>query len=103
MEIAFINAIIHSPNFPPHDPWLSGYAISYYYFGYVMTAMLAEITSTVGSVAFNLMISLVFALSAIGAYGLLYNLLQVYWQSQPEQSKSKAVAKNNFMRTVRAA
>jgi len=80
MEIAFINAIIHSPTFPPHDPWLSGYAISYYYFGYVMTAMLAEITATVGSVAFNLMISLVFALSAIGAYGLLYNFLQAYWQ-----------------------
>ncbi|MGC1374589.1 MAG: DUF2298 domain-containing protein [Anaerolineales bacterium] len=103
MEMAFINAIIHSPNFPPHDPWLSGYAISYYYFGYVMTAMLAEITATVGSVAFNLMISLVFALSAIGAYGLLYNLLQAYWQSRPEQGKSKAVAKNNFIRTILGA
>lgn len=79
MEMAFINAIIHSPTFPPHDPWLSGYAISYYYFGYVMTAMLAEITGTVGSVAFNLMISLIFALSSIGAYGLVYNLLQAYW------------------------
>src|SRR5438045_3622099 len=22
MEVAFINAIIHSPTFPPHDPWL---------------------------------------------------------------------------------
>ncbi len=42
MEVAFINAIMHSPTFPPHDPWLSGYAISYYYFGYVMAAMLAE-------------------------------------------------------------
>ena len=31
MELAFINAILHSPTFPPHDPWLSGYAISYYY------------------------------------------------------------------------
>jgi uncharacterized membrane protein len=34
MELAFINAILRSPTFPPHDPWLSGYAISYYYFGY---------------------------------------------------------------------
>ena len=42
MELAFINAILRSPSFPPHDPWLSGYAISYYYFGYVMTAMLAK-------------------------------------------------------------
>ena len=28
MEVAFINAVVHSPTFPPHDPWLSGYAIS---------------------------------------------------------------------------
>lgn len=75
MELAFINAVMHSPTFPPHDPWLSGYAISYYYFGYVMTAMLANTTGTLGSVAFNLMLSLVFGLSAAGAYGILYNLL----------------------------
>ena len=42
MELAFINAILRSPAFPPHDPWLSGYAISYYYFGYVLVAMLAS-------------------------------------------------------------
>ena len=71
METAFINAILHSPTFPPHDPWLSGYAISYYYFGYVMTAMLAKLASTPASVAHNLMLSLIFALSAVGGYGLL--------------------------------
>jgi len=75
MELAFINAILRSPTFPPRDPWLSGYAISYYYFGYVMTAMLAKLTGVLGSVAFNLMLALLFALSAVGAYGLLYNLL----------------------------
>ncbi len=80
MELAFINAIMRSPTFPPHDPWLSGYAISYYYFGYVMTAMLAEATGTLGSLAHNLMSALVFALSFIGAYGVLYNLLAV-WRS----------------------
>ena len=76
METAFINAILHSPTFPPHDPWLSGYAISYYYFGYVMTAMLAKLTATPAPIAHNLMLSLIFALSVVGAYGLLYNLLQ---------------------------
>ena len=75
MELAFINAIMRSPEFPPHDPWLSGYAISYYYFGYVLMAMLARLTSIPGSVAFNLGISLVFALSATGAYAMVYDLL----------------------------
>lgn len=87
MELAFINAILRSPTFPPHDPWLSGYAISYYYFGYVMAAMLAKFTFTDGSVAFNLMLALVFALSALGAFGLLYNLLAAYWKkSAPKQA-----------------
>jgi YYY domain-containing protein len=75
MELAFINSILRSPTFPPRDPWLSGYAISYYYFGYVMTAMLARLTGVAGSVAFNLMLALIFAMSAIGAYGIIHNLL----------------------------
>ena len=87
MELAFINAILRSPAFPPHDPWLSGYAISYYYFGYVLVAMLARLAGTSGGVAFNLGISLVFALSAVGAYGLVYDLLSVY----ALQSRVKAV------------
>ena len=75
MELAFINGILRSPTFPPQDPWLSGYAISYYYFGYVMTAMLARISGIAGSMAHNLMTALIFALGAVGSYGILYNLL----------------------------
>ncbi len=75
MELSFINAILRAETFPPHDPWLSGYGISYYYFGYILVAMLAKLTGTLGSVAFNLGVSLIFALSAVGAFGLLYNLL----------------------------
>lgn len=75
MELMFINSIIRSESFPPQDVWLSGYAISYYYFGYVMTAMLAKLSNINGSTAHNLMLSLVFALGAIGSYGILYNLL----------------------------
>jgi YYY domain-containing protein len=91
MELALINAIMRSPTFPPHDPWLSGYAISYYYFGYVMTAMLAEATGTLGSVAHNLMSALIFALSFIGAYGILYNLLAV-WRNHPQTVAPKVPA-----------
>ncbi len=75
MELAFINSILNSETFPPNDPWLSGYAISYYYFGYVLIAMLAKFTGTLGSIAFNLGVSLTFALTAVGSFGVLYNLL----------------------------
>ncbi|MEJ5224220.1 MAG: DUF2298 domain-containing protein, partial [Anaerolineales bacterium] len=75
MEQAFINAILRSETFPPRDPWLSGFAISYYYFGYVMTALLALFTGTPGNVAFNLMLALLFGLNATGSFGVVYTLL----------------------------
>lgn len=75
MELAFINAILRSPVLPPHDPWLSGYAISYYYFGYVMVAMMAKLSAVSGAVAFNLASSLWFGLTAVGGFGVLFNLV----------------------------
>jgi uncharacterized membrane protein len=54
MEIAFLRAILRSDTFPPHDPWLSGFAISYYYFGYVIVAMVARLAAVPPSIAFNL-------------------------------------------------
>ena len=75
MEMAFINAILRSPNFPPRDPWLAGYSISYYYFGYVMVAMLIRMTGTMPGVGFNLASALWFALTAVSAYGIVFNLL----------------------------
>ena len=84
MELMFINGIMNSPTFPPRDLWLSGYSISYYYFGYVMTAMLAMFTNVPATMAFNLMISLIFGLGAVGAYGVLYNLLAIRKTDNPE-------------------
>jgi YYY domain-containing protein len=74
MELAFINSILRSAQFPPQDPWLSGYAISYYYFGYVMIAMLTRITGVISSLAFNLSSALWFALTAAALYGIVYDI-----------------------------
>ncbi len=78
MELAFINAILQSPGMPPQDPWLSGYSISYYYFGFLMVAMKAKLLGIPGAIAFNLGVANVFAMGAAAAYGLAYNLLAVY-------------------------
>ncbi len=77
MELAFLNAILRSEQFPPRDPWLSGYAISYYYFGYVLLAFLTRLTGVVPGAAFNLGNSLWFALVALGSYGVVFDLLSV--------------------------
>ncbi len=76
MELAFLNAILRSDTFPPHDPWLAGYTISYYYFGYLIAAMLTRLSGVAPAVAFNLMIALLFALTLTGAYSLTYNLIE---------------------------
>lgn len=75
MELAFINAILRSPTLPPLDPWLSGYAISYYYFGYVLISMLVRVTGVASSVAFNLSASLWFGMTALAVYGVVFDLL----------------------------
>jgi YYY domain-containing protein len=75
METAFQNAILRSEHFPPLDPWLSGFSISYYYFGYVMMAMLTRLSGAVSGVAFDLYDSLLFALTLVGSFGVVYNLV----------------------------
>jgi YYY domain-containing protein len=77
MEFAFLNAIMRSDRFPPYDPWMSGYSISYYYFGYVMVATLAKFARIPASYAFNLAIAMLFALTASGAFSVVYNMVYV--------------------------
>ncbi len=75
MELMFINSILQSPTFPPHDAWLSNHGISYYYFGYVIVGVLARITGTTSAIAFNLGLATLFALAFLGAFGLAANLI----------------------------
>ena len=75
MEIAFLNAVLKSPAFPPHDPWLSGFAISYYYFGYVMMALLTRLSGVLPGIGFELYDALTFALTMTGAFGVVNSLV----------------------------
>ncbi len=78
MEIAFINATLRSDFFPPQDPWLSGFAISYYYFGYVLMAMLTRLSGLVSTVAFNLYVPTLFGLTLSAALGIGANLVGLH-------------------------
>ncbi len=74
MESMMINAILRSPSFPPNDAWLSGFSISYYYFGYIISAMLILLSGVAPAVGFNLVGATVFALTIIGGFSIGYNL-----------------------------
>jgi len=74
MEAMMINAILRSPSFPPNDAWLAGYPLSYYYFGYLIFAMLILLSGVPSAVGFNLGGAMIFALTTVGAFSLGYNL-----------------------------
>jgi YYY domain-containing protein len=85
MEIAFLRAILRSDTFPPHDPWLSGFAISYYYFGYVMIAMIVRLAAVPPAIGFNLSVALLFALTCTGAFSLVFNLIAAGRRSEDQR------------------
>ncbi len=74
MDVAFISALWRAPHLPAPDPWLSGYPINYYYFGHFLIATLAKTLGTQPGTAFNLGISLIFALTAVAVFGVALNL-----------------------------
>jgi YYY domain-containing protein len=91
MEFAFLNAVGRSATFPPVDPWLSGFAISYYYFGYVMTSVLARLAAVSEPVAFNLGLAWLMAGTGVGAFGLVYNLVVSYGRSLNKKAQRLAL------------
>ncbi len=74
MEFAFLNAILKSPYFPPYDPYFAGGYINYYYYGQFMVGLVIKLTGVMPSVAFNLAIPMLFALTVGNAFCVGYNL-----------------------------
>jgi YYY domain-containing protein len=70
MELAFLNAILKSAYFPPYDPYYAGGYINYYYYGLYLVSVLAKLTGITPTVAFNLAIPSLFALTFTGAFAL---------------------------------
>ncbi len=82
MDFAFFNAIRRSESFPPHDPWMSGYSINYYYFGYMLMAAMALLSGIEPAAAYNLSLALIFALTALGVAGIVINLIRLTTRDQ---------------------
>jgi len=72
-DFTFINAILHSKTFPPKDTWFAGSSINYYYFGYLIWATVVKLSGIIAPIGFNLALATTVALTATGAFGLVYH------------------------------
>ena len=75
MDLMFMNGIWNSATYPPQDPWLSGYAISYYYFGYWLLVTLGRLSNQPPEIAYNVGQACWYSLLLLGCFGVGYNLL----------------------------
>ncbi len=74
MGMTFFTGVYKSIHFPPYDAWLSGYHINYYYYGHVILGIMAKLIGVPPMWSYNIAISLLFALTVTGLYGLGYAL-----------------------------
>ncbi len=78
MDFSYFNAVLKSTSFPPYDPWFAGGYINYYYYGFVLAGAPVKLLGIVPSIAYNFILPTWFALLAIGAFAVGWNLVERY-------------------------
>ena len=92
MDFAYFNGVLRSTVFPPLDPWYAGGYINYYYYGFVLVGTPVLLLGMVPSVAYNLILPTLFALTGIGAFGVAFNLV-AGWRERRADAESDAPAR----------
>jgi YYY domain-containing protein len=70
MDMAFVNAANASTSFPPHDPWMAGEELNYYYLGHLAMGVVLKVAGTSPDEGYNLAFALLAALSATAVFTL---------------------------------
>jgi YYY domain-containing protein len=91
MDMMLVNAQLASEDFPPHDPWMSGMDLNYYYLGQYLIAWVIRLTGVEPTVGYNLAIALVFALAVSAAFTLTATLWAAARRDAPTPGR-RAVA-----------
>jgi uncharacterized membrane protein len=99
LEIGFLHALVKSAQMPPYDPFFAGGILNYYYYGLFLVGVLIKLTGIQPTIAFNLAVPTLAALTAVNVFSLAGNLSQSsiinsqlsITNSQPINRKSKIV------------
>jgi YYY domain-containing protein len=75
MDFSYFNAVLKSTSFPPYDPWYAAGYINYYYYGFVLVGTPVKLLGVVPSIAYNFILPTWFALVAVGAFTIVWNVL----------------------------
>lgn len=83
MDYAYFNAVLRSTVFPPYDPWFVDGYINYYYFGFVIVGVPTLLLKISPSIAYNLIIPMLFSMTAIGAFSVAYSTVHTLHERLP--------------------
>ncbi|KPV48514.1 hypothetical protein SE17_37655, partial [Kouleothrix aurantiaca] len=84
----------------PYDPWFAGGFLNYYYFGFVIVGTLVHPTGIAPATAYNLAVPTLFALTALGAWCVAFNLVAIAKSATTEE---KSDTPEPFLRRERRA
>jgi YYY domain-containing protein len=91
MDMGIINALNTSRSFPPHDMWLAGSDLNYYYFGHLAMALLVRLADVEPSRGYNVSIALLFALIASALFTVAGSLWAALRAARPALRRSPVV------------
>ncbi|NDJ60118.1 MAG: hypothetical protein GYB67_03285 [Chloroflexi bacterium] len=97
MDFAYFNAVLRSTIFPPIDPWNAGGFINYYYFGFVITGAPVLLLGIIPSVAYNLLIPTLAALTGIGAFSVAFNVVSALRRRNSTVRSDSETADNVYL------
>jgi len=74
MDMAFLTAISRTESLPPYDPFMAGKTINYYYFGYLVWAMMSKLTRISTTFGYQFALASQYAMSLSVAYAAAFSL-----------------------------
>lgn len=74
-ELMMLGSVMQSTSMPPHDAWLSGELLNYYYLGYAIFGGFGKMTRLMPAEVFNLALITTFAMAVVAIAGVIAMVL----------------------------